>query len=116
MAREDELDAIAAAFRTVHPNAEPVHAWGLDGWAVKVQDRPEGWTGTMDPERLMVFPLERKAGITVHVWDPRNPELLQWNDAALQAAGFKVMVGCLQWNRKAPVDVEALRRLFEATV
>lgn len=115
MNRQNELDAIVVAFRTVHPEAEPVNEWDMDGWAVEVQDAPKDWVGTMDSTRLMVFPLERKSGITVHIWDPRDPGLLKSNDDLLEEAGFKVMAGCLQWNRKAPVDADALQRLFEAT-
>lgn len=116
MARDEELQSIVDAFRAVHPDAEPIHEWGIDGWSVQVRDEPpEGYKGTMDSTRLMLLPTEKKAGLTIHLWDPRDPERIAKHAEALKEAGFKPMVGCLQWNRKAPVDLDALRTLFEAT-
>ncbi len=108
MSHEDARPAIAEAVKRHFPTAQECEEFGCRGWRVKVQERPREWKGTFDPEWLYILPKERKAGWTLHLWDPRNPDLLSDHQEALSAAGFKVMVGCVQWNRKGPVPVQAL--------
>ncbi len=108
-------DAIGRIVAKHHPTAEPVHEYGCDGWRVKVREKPTDWKGTYDPCHLFVLPAERKAGITVHIWDPRDPELLARHAERLKEIGFKPMVGCLQWNRKADYPLDELDRLLAKT-
>lgn len=97
------------------PHVEPVFAYGLHGWRMK-RLRPVEWTvGTVDPAYVHVFVAERAQGITLHVWSPFDPKLLARHRSDLDAAGFKVMVGCLQFNRKSDYPVDAVRPLLEET-
>lgn len=130
MAKEDAEALLAAAskrfqdvhadigrgMRSVFPDAAPVVAHGMAGWQVAVPDPPpeSEWRGTLDRIHLQVFPSERKAGITTHVWDPKDPSLLKRHEPMLRDAGFKVMVGCLQWNRQAPFPADAIEGLLRA--
>lgn len=101
--------------RQLFPAVEPVFAYGLHGWRMK-RLRPVAWTvGTIDPAYVHVFVAERAQGITLHVWSPFDPALLQRHREALGGAGFKVMVGCLQFNRKADYPLQAVRPLLEET-
>lgn len=104
--------AIGDALRRHFPDAEPCTEWNIDGYRVQVQDEPDEWKGTMPPTHLIVLPDEKKAGITTHIWDPRDPDLLRHHEAALKQVGFKVMVGCIQWNRKADYPVDAVEAVF----
>lgn len=119
-------------FRTLHqevgnlvkqrwPNArEEVVCQGtsyeMAAYVVPLAEHPpkEAWTGTLPHDVLVVGPTEKKAGTTIHIWHPNHPYLLKDNADWLKAAGFKPMVGCLQWNRKAPLDLGALAHLLEA--
>lgn len=71
------------------------------------------WKGTIDPNFVYIFLAKRKNGITLHYWDPVRPYGLKQNAAAFEEAGFKVMVGCLQFNRKGPFPIGAVRGLLE---
>ncbi len=90
----------------------------MAGWRAEIQDPPpeDSWKGTMPRTHLTVAPVERKAGVTIHIWHPNEPYLLKDNEAWLTEAGFKVMVGCLQWNRKAAFPLDALERLLAEAV
>ena len=89
------------------PDVEEVFSYGMHGWKVPRRKTVESRTGTMDPNWLFIGLAERAAGITLHVWNPLDWQGLKAHRAQFEAAGFKVMVGCLQFNRKSefPVDV-----------
>lgn len=114
-------DAIGGLVRARWPAARveliyPGEAYEMAAWLVPVPDHPpkESWKGTMPNDTFVVGPTQTKSGMTIHVWHPNQPGLLKDNAHWLAAAGFKPMVGCLQWNRKAPVDLEAFGRLLDA--
>lgn len=109
-------DSIHAALRQRFPGTEPVVVYGLAAYQAPVPDPPADadWQGTQPRTHLTVAPTEKKAGITVHVWHPNRPSLLADNAAWLKEAGFKPMVGCLQWNRKAPFPMDAFEKLLDA--
>lgn len=96
----------------------PDTSYDMQAWVVPVPDHPpkETWKGTMPNDVFVVGPTQKKAGITIHVWHPNHPYLLKDNADWLKEAGFKPMVGCLQWNRKADVPIEALAKLFDELV
>jgi hypothetical protein len=119
------LAAATDAFRQLHaemgrrvlavfPDAQPVQEHGMAAWAVPVPTPPpaDEWQGTMPRTYLTIAPTEKQAGITLHVWHPNRPELLADNADWLKAAGFKPMVGCLQWNRKGELPLDAFDRLL----
>lgn len=87
---------------------EPVTAFNMHGWRVRRPTDITAWKGTIDPNYVHVFVAERKQGITLHLWSPYETGGLKQHEADLKAAGFKVMVGCLQFNRKAAYPVHAV--------
>lgn len=101
--------------RRVFPKAQAVFAYGMPGWRVPgskpVPEEAKG--GTIDPAYLWLFLVERKAGVTLHLWNPADLAGLERDRTDLEAAGFKVMRGCLQFNRKRPYPFEAVARLLE---
>ena len=112
----DRLKAIHAALegrlRHHFPDAQPIFTYGMHGWKVP-RRRTVAWTtGTMDPNWLAVLLAERKAGITLHVWNPVDPGILQKRERELSAAGLKPMVGCLQFTRKGDYPLDAIDDLF----
>ena len=92
---------------------EPVFAWGIHGWRVPRMKKVEWTTGIMDPNWLFVGLAERKAGITLHMWNPVDYGCLQRHAASLKDAGFKVMVGCIQFNRKSEYPMSAVKSLLD---
>lgn len=95
-------DALGREIKKRFPKAKPVFQWDMPAWVVA---RPAGApmperAGTMDPHTIFVGLVERAGGITTHVWYPGDYHLLSASKAELAEAGFKVMVGCLQYNRK----------------
>ena len=124
--REDILAATSEGFQALHAaigdrvrarfDAEPVASYGIAAWRIPVPKPPgeDEWKGTMPRTHLVIAPAEKKAGVTMHVWHPNAPYLLRDNEAWLKEAGFKVMVGCLQWNRKADMPLDAVERLLDA--
>lgn len=108
----DELD------RTIHrlfPENERVFVYGLPGWRIARRRRidPKSVKGTIDSNWVHIFLAEREAGITLHIWNPVDFNAMQRRKAELSGAGFKVMVGCLQFNRKSDYPVDAVRPLLE---
>jgi hypothetical protein len=100
--------------RTRFPQAEAVFEYNMHGWRVGRPKRVEKWKGTIDPNYLHIFVAERKNGITLHIWNPYDPYGLAKRAKELQAAGFKVMRGCLVYNRKGEYPVGAITPLFDA--
>jgi uncharacterized protein YdhG (YjbR/CyaY superfamily) len=102
--------AVAARF----PSAQPCFEWSLPGWRVPLLHVPPHPTGTFDHTCVVILLADRKAGITLHLWNPANYRFLDEHKAELTGAGFKVMRGCLQFNRKQPYPVEAVDTLLGA--
>ena len=63
--------------------------------------------GTFDPNWVRVYVVERKSGITLHLWNPADFNGFRKRKAELERAGFKLMVGCFQFTRKSeyPTDL-----------
>lgn len=97
------------------PTAKPIFEWGMPGWKVALpkDKQPVEHRGTYDPTSIMILLADRKAGITMHVWSPLEPQILSKLDKQLTKAGFKVMVGCIQYNRKGDYPVTAVMPLLE---
>lgn len=105
---------LAREIRARFPDARGVEDWGLRGWRIPTHAGLTEWTGTIDPNFIHIFLVERKQGITLHFWNPLDPGALKRDSSALQKAGFKVMVGCLQFNRKGEFPLAAVLPLLEA--
>lgn len=107
----DSLDAIVQAN---FPGSEAIWEWNLPGWRVAVPNPPPEaeWKGTLPRTHLVILASEKKAGLTFHVWHPSRPSLLADEAAWLKDAGFKPMVGCVQWNRKAEPPMDEFARLL----
>lgn len=120
MGEEDIPDGLRSALeqrvQAVFPDAGPVQAYGMSGWQVRLPDSapPRQDLGTLDADHLQVFPVRRKAGVTLHVWNPVDYTFLDTQAVPLADAGFKVMKGCIQWNRRAPLDLDAVEALLRA--
>jgi uncharacterized protein YdhG (YjbR/CyaY superfamily) len=124
-ARQAYLEQASERFRTAYseverlvrarfPNAEATFEWSMPGWKAPREHVPEARVGTIDPAYVWIFLVDRKAGITLHFWNPADYYFLDQHKAALQQAGFKVMRGCLQFNRKGAYPVAAVERLLAA--
>ena len=100
----------------VFPQARPIVSWGMPAWAVAVPRPPAetAWRGTLPRTELTIGPTEKKSGVTMHFWHPNQPNILAENRDWLTQAGFKVMVGCVQWNRKSDFPIAAFERLLRA--
>lgn len=106
-----ELDG---RMRRLFPQAKPVVSYGMPGWVVRRPRKVEWTHGTMDPNVVQVFIAERAQGISLHLWNPYDYGMLAKRRDDLSEAGFKVMVGCLQFNRKSAYPVDAVVPLFES--
>lgn len=108
-------DRLDRTIRALFPEAERVFAYGIPGWRIARRRwiDPKSVKGTIDPNWVHIFLAERKAGITLHMWNPVDFNAMQRRKAELSGAGFKVMVGCLQFNRKSEYPLEAIGRLLE---
>ncbi len=93
----------------------PDTKFAMVAWLIPLTDAPpeSSWKGTMPRDLFVVGPTEKKAGITIHIWHPNHPYLLKENADWLKKAGYKPMVGCLQWNRKASPDLAAFAQLLD---
>lgn len=97
------------------PTAQPAFQYDMPGWTVPIpQERQPPAQGTLPPDHMYILFAARKQGPTLHVWNPLDDGALKKNRKDLEAAGFKVMVGCLQFNRKAEYPVQAVDKLFAA--
>ena len=86
---------------------------GLTAWGVPRPARaPRYEGGTMPGDRIILGIAERKSGVTTYVWYPAPGHGLAERQAELEAAGFKVMVGCLVFSKKQPYPFAALEALL----
>ncbi len=106
---------LAEIVREVFPSAEAAFAYKMPGFRIKVTRREvKEWKGTIDPNYLQLFLVERQQGITLHVWNPADYYGLDKRKEELTRAGFKVMRGCLQWNKKQVYPLETVQVLLES--
>ncbi len=102
-----------AEIQRLFPGAASISEYPMLGWRIPRPRRVEEWKGTVDANFVHLYLAERKNGITLHVWNPRNPYGLRQNAAKFEAAGFKVQVGCLQFNRKGDYPIKVVKGLLE---
>ena len=96
------------------PNATEGIMYDMHGFRERItREDIADWPGTMDPNYLYVGLVERKAGITLHIWNPSNYYGLDRIRKDYEKAGFKVMRGCLQWNKKAEYPIEMIEDLIK---
>ena len=96
------------------PNAESRFEYNMHGWKTARPVKIESWKGTIDPNFLHMYIAERKNGITFHIWNTYNPYGLKQRSKELTAAGFKVMVACLVYNRKGDYPIGAVTPIFDS--
>lgn len=100
--------------RRLFPQAEARRDYSMKGWRIARSTHIKTWEGTIDPNFLHIYIAERKNGITLHFWNPFDPYHLKRHSKELEGAGFKVMVGCLQFTRKGDYPVRAVVPLLES--
>ena len=98
--------------KAVFPTAQAAFEWNLPGWTIERENVLEEAKGTIDPRFVHVLIAERKAGLTVHLWNPVDYYWLDTQKEALQGAGFKVMRGCVQFNRKQPFPFDTMESVL----
>ena len=104
---------LSVAVHKSFPEAEPTFAHGMPGFRAQITNiHKENLRGTFDLNHLQLFLVERKSGITLHIWDPRNYYGLDEVRDELTKIGFKVMRGCLVWNRKREYPVDRMKQLI----
>jgi len=93
--------------------AESTFAHGMPGFRARVANtKKEDPRGTFDPNHLDLFLVERKSGTTIHIWDPRNYYGLDEVRDDLTKFGFKVMRGCIVWNRKRECPFDRMKEFI----
>jgi len=105
---------LATEVKKRFPKAVPVREYGIDGWQIARQKRVEWTHGTVDPNYVLVGVADRKQGPVLHLWNPLDWKGLGKHRTQLEAAGFKVMVGCLQFNRQKPYPMAAVAAVLDA--
>ena len=106
-------EGIEAMLKSRFAKVEPVFAYNMHGWKVRRPVTITDWPGTMDPNWITVFVAERAQGVTVHLWNPYEYKALKRHEKQLVAAGYKVMVGCVNYNRKGDVPLDAIAPILD---
>lgn len=109
---EETHARLGGMIRKRFPEAQEIFEYNLRGWKIRRPVEVTEWKGTIDPNWIRIYVAQRKQGMTIHVWNPSDPEALK-KHKELAAVGFKTMVGCLQYNRKGDVPLDALEPLLE---
>lgn len=111
------LEATRAAFGRMLTSrfrrVEPTFAYNMHGWRIRRPTDIQDWKGTIDPNWILIGIAERKQGITIHLWNPYEPGGLKKNEVKLKSAGYQVMVGCVNYNRKGDVPLEPLAPILD---
>ena len=71
--------------------AERLVAYGLSGWRIARRRwiDPKSVKGTIDPNWVQLFLAERKAGITLHIWNPVDFQAMQRRKEEPSRAGVQ---------------------------
>ena len=105
----------APTVQKAFPMPKPSFEHGMPGFKTRITDvEREEWRGTIDHNFLHLYMVERKSGITFHIWDPRNYYGLDEMRDELTNLGFKVMRGCIVWNRKREYPIQLMQELVQA--
>ncbi|HUR60940.1 MAG TPA: hypothetical protein VM286_01065 [Candidatus Thermoplasmatota archaeon] len=107
--RKELGDMLASRF----PNVEPTFAWNMHGWRIRRPTDIRSWKGTIDPNWILIGVAERKQGMAIHLWNPYDPGCLKKSEPGLKAAGYNVMVGCVNYNRKGDVPLASLAPILD---
>lgn len=112
----DAYAGVARAVKDAFPKAQATKEFGMPAWRVKrPANAPMPATeGTMDPAFTFVGLVERASGLTLHFWYPGDYYFFEKYGNTLAGAGFKVMRGCLAFNRKQAFPVDVVERLLVA--
>jgi len=99
--------SVARAVHELFPDATDSFQFKMPGWKVPRHRKvdPESMEGTLDPNWVQIYLVERKAGITLHLWNPVDFNGFRGHRAELERAGFKLMVGCIQFNGKSEYPI-----------
>lgn len=105
---------VGRVVKKVFPHSQEIFEYHMPGWKIATyREVPKNWRGTLDPRWMMILLVERKAGVTLHIWNPSDYYYLDKHKAFLTSAGFKVMRGCLQFNKKQAFPIEAVKQLLK---
>lgn len=116
--KDPEFRKTYAAFKKIvkkyFPNAKESVEYGIPGFTARTtKTLIKDWPGTMDPNFAMIGLARRAQGITLHGWCS-DYRFMEKHAAVLTKAGFKVMRGCIQWNKKAPYPLPVVEKLIAA--
>ena len=108
-------ESIGRAVRDLFPEAVTVFEFGMPGWRIPRRRRvdPGSFKGTIDPNWVHIFFAERKAGISLNLWNPVDVDGLRRRKEELERAGFKLMAGCTQFNRKSEYPIGLVVELLK---
>lgn len=104
--------AVKKIVKKYFPNAKEGFAYGIPGFTSRTtKTLIKDWPGTMDPNFVMIGLARRAQGITLHGWCG-DYYFLEKHAPMLTKAGFKVMRGCVQWNKKAEYPMDVVEKLI----
>jgi len=100
-------ESIGRAVRDLFPEAVTAFEFGMPGWRIPRRRRvdPGSFKGTLDPNWVQIYLVERKSGITLHLWNPVDFNGFRRHRSELERAGFKLMMGCLRFTRKSEYPI-----------
>lgn len=106
--------AVKKMVKKYFPNAKEFYEYGISGFKARTtKTLIKDWPGTMDPNFAYIGLARRTQGITLHGWCS-DYYFLDKHKTELAKAGFKVMRGCVQWNKKAPYPLPVVEKLIAA--
>ena len=106
--------AVKKMVKKYFPHAKEVFGYGIPGFTARTtKTLIKDWPGTMDPNFAMIGLARRAQGITLHGWCG-DYRFLEKHKPMLTKAGFKVMRGCVQWNKKAAYPLPVVEKLIAA--
>ena len=107
--------SLAEAIHRLFPDAEALFESRMPGWRIPRRRRVDPATvkGPLDPNWVQVHLVERKSGITLHLWNPADLNAFRYRKAELERAGFKLLVNSIQFNRKSAYPTDLVVSLLE---
>jgi hypothetical protein len=99
--------ALERSVLEIFPDAEASFQSRMPGWRIPRPRHvdPASAQGTLDPNWVQIYLVERKSGITLHLWNPVDFNGFRRRDKELERAGFKLMVGSVRFNRKSEYPI-----------
>ena len=100
--------------KRVFPTAMAGFEYNTPGWKIERMNVKEGERqGTINPRFVYVSLAERKAELTLYLWNPVDYYWLDTQKEELEGAGFKVVRGCVQFKRKRPFPLAAIEDVLQ---